>query len=201
MANEITRFFRDERTPDTLISEGQLKREYGRHVADGSIDPLEKGFSEYLLGCMEAQGGTLSEVVIPEPKPKKKYPFMIRETLTLNVEIEADSFEDAQERIQEMYHEGEFDLDHNCFAGVEFRPQCAECESDFDEDADGLREVNEDTPLAMVICDRCVADMEDSGKLTRCECCGDLFAPSRLEINPENGMREICPLCGDVWCE
>ena len=53
----------------------------------------------------------------------------------------------------------------------------------------------------MMLCDRCVADLEDCGALTRCECCEDLFSPSRLKINPENGLREICPLCGEVWCE
>ena len=55
--------------------------------------------------------------------------------------------------------------------------------------------------MAMMLCDRCVADLEDCGKLTRCECCEDLFSPERLKINPENGLQEICPLCGEVWCE
>ena len=43
--------------------------------------------------------------------------------------------------------------------------------------------------------------MEDSGALTRCECCEDLFTPSRPKINLQNGLQEICPLCGEVWCE
>ena len=139
--------------------------------------------------------------MLPEPEKKGSYPFMIRETLTLNVSIEADSFEEAQRLVEAQYGNGEFDLDRNCFAGVEFRPCCSECGSDFDEDDNDLREVNEGTSKAMVLCDRCVADLEDCGKLTRCECCGDLFSPERLKINPENGLQEICPLCGEVWCE
>ena len=149
---------------------------------------------------MGAQGGTLSEV-LPKPEKKGSYPFMIRETLTLNVSIEADSFEEAQRLVEAQYGNDEFDLDRNCFAGVEFRPCCSECGSDFDEDDNDLREVNEGTPKVMMLCDRCVADLEDCGKLTRCECCEDLFSPARLKINPENGLQEICPLCGEVWCE
>src|SRR5699024_5448397 len=110
------------------------------------------------------------------------------------------SFEEAKDEVERLYCEGEFNLDHNCFAGAEFLPCCSCCESDFDDD-DDLREVDEGTPQARMLCDRCVADMADSGALTRCECCEDLFTPSRLKINPKNGLQEICPLCGEVWCE
>ena len=34
-----TRWFQDENEPEKLISEAQLKKEYGSNVADGSIDP------------------------------------------------------------------------------------------------------------------------------------------------------------------
>lgn len=200
MAKSDTRIFRDQRYPDQLISLEQLKKEYGEQIADGSIDPDELSFTQHLFNCMGAQGGTLSEV-LPKPEKKGSYPFMIRETLTLNVSIEADSFEEAQRLVEAQYGNGEFDLDRNCFAGVEFRPCCSECDSDFDEDDNDLREVNEGTPKVMMLCDHCVADLEDCGKLTRCECCEDLFSPARLKINPENGLQEICPLCGEVWCE
>ena len=174
-----TRWFQDENEPEKLISEAQLKKEYGSNVADGSIDPAEKTFQDYLWCCMCSQGGTLTEV-FPEKETKAKYPFMIRETC--------------------LYCKGEFNLDHNCFAGAEFLPCCSCCESDFGDD-DDLREVDEGTPQARMLCDRCVSDMENSGELTRCECCEDLFTPSRLKINPQNGLQEICPLCGKVWCE
>ena len=62
MAESTTRFFRDQRYPDELISIEQLKREY-----DESTNPDELSFAQYLFNCMESQGGTLSEVS-PESK-------------------------------------------------------------------------------------------------------------------------------------
>ena len=76
-----TRWFRDENEPEKMISEAQLKKEYGSSVADGSIDPAEKTFQDYLWCCMSSQGGTLTEV-FPEKETKAKYPFMIRETVS-----------------------------------------------------------------------------------------------------------------------
>ena len=102
MAESKTRIFRDQRYPDQLISLEQLKKEYGEQIADGSIDPDELSFTQYLNNCIESQGGTLSEV-LPEPEKKGSYPFMIRETLTLNVSIEADSFEEAQRLVEAQY--------------------------------------------------------------------------------------------------
>ena len=199
MENATSRVFRDQRDPDKLISEEDLKREYGQLIAGGNIDPAEQSFSQYLFNCMEVNGGTLAEVV-PEKKEKAKFTFMIRETLTKTVTIEADDFDQAREKVEEAYNNCEFSLDHNCFAGTEFLPCCSCCGSSFEDELD-LREVDEGTPMAMMLCDRCVADMEDSGALTRCECCEDLFTPSRLAVNPNNGEQEICPLCGEVWCE
>lgn len=129
------------------------------------------------------------------------FPFMIRETLTMRVEIEAASFEAARAAVEKLHGEGEYNLDRNCYAGVEFRPCCSKCESDFDDDGDGLREINAETPIAMFLCDRCVTNMEDNHTLTRCDCCEDLFSPSRLRVNPENRIQEICPECGEVWCD
>ena len=200
MTDVQERLYTDERNPETPISESQMKREYGQHVADGSIDPSEQTFEQYLMNCMTYKGGTLS-LYIPNADKLGKYRFMIRETLTDEVEIESTSFDEALAEFERQYNEGEISLDHNCFAGAEFRPCCSKCDSDFDTDCDGLREVNGGTSLAMMLCDRCVADMEDSGELTRCECCGDVFSPSRLLINPANGEIEICPDCGGVWCD
>ena len=199
MRKEQLRWFRDQRYPDQLICEEQIKQEYGSHIVDGSIDPAEKSFQQYLLSCMENRGGTLTEV-LPEAENKVKYPFLIRETLTLRVDIEANSFDEAKQQVEALYNEGEVNLDHNCFAGVEFHPCCSCCNNDFEDDYD-LREVDDGTEETKLLCDHCVADMEDSGLLTRCECCEELFTPSRLKVNPENGLQEICPLCGEVWCE
>lgn len=200
MADTQERLFADERTPETPVPESQIKREYGQHVANGSIDPAEQTFPQYLMNCMSANGGTLS-AYIPNADKLGKYSFMIRETLTETAEIEAESFEEAQDELQRQYHDCKIVLDSNCFAGVEFRPQCSQCESDFDENEDDLREVNGGTPLAMMLCDRCIADMENSGELTRCKCCGNVFTPSRLIVNSANGEQEICPECGEVWCD
>ncbi len=199
MCNNNIRIFRDQRNPEVLITEDQIKREYGEHIADGSLDPAERNFQQYLHCCMEAQGGTLSEVH-PEDQTQMSYRFVIYETLSLRVDVEANSYEEAQKEVERLYDAGEFNLDHNCFAGVEFYPCCSCCESDF-ADPDDLREVDGGTPDARILCDQCVAAMEDRGELTRCECCEDLFSPSRLKINPENNLQEICPLCGEVWCE
>ncbi len=55
------RWFLDQRYPDQLVSEDQIRREYENHVADGSIDPAEKSFQRYLFCCMGERGGTLKE--------------------------------------------------------------------------------------------------------------------------------------------
>lgn len=199
MSNSKPRWFSDERDPEKLISEDQLKREYAQHIAGGSIDPAERTFSDYLAGCMSAEGGTLTEVSV-QTRHKPTVHFMIRETLTMHVEVHADTLDEAQEEVQRMYDNGDFNLDHNCFAGVEFRPCCAACQSDFEDDFE-LRWVDDHSDRERLICDRCVADMENCGELTRCENCEDLFSPARLKANPKNGIKELCPLCGEVWCE
>lgn len=112
-----TRWFQDENEPETMISEAQLKKEYGSSVADGSIDPAEKTFQDYLRRCMRSQGGTLTEV-FPKKENRAKYPFLIRETLAMRVEVEAGSFEEAKDEVERLYCEGEFNLDRNCFAGA-----------------------------------------------------------------------------------
>ena len=78
--------------------------------------------------------------------------------------------------------------------------RCTCCGQCFADDFE-LREINEEGSTNQVLCDYCVATMENTGELTRCECCGNLFAPSRLKVNSENGLQEICPMCGEVWCE
>ena len=65
------RWFIDQRYPDQLVSEDQIKQEYGKQVADGGIDPAEKNFQQYLSDCMEQHGGTLAEVF-----PQNLFPSM-----------------------------------------------------------------------------------------------------------------------------
>lgn len=199
--SEKMRWFTDERDPENLITEDQLKRKYAQSIVDGSIDPAERTFGDYLAGYMASNGGPLTELQ-PQQEIKSTFTFMIRETLTMEVKVDALTYEEAQDAVQELYHDGVYNLDHNCFAGVEFCPCCSCCGSDFDfDDTDHLRTVNDNTPHAMLLCERCVANMEDAGFLTRCDACGNLFSPARLEVNPVNGIKEICPDCGEVWCE
>lgn len=77
---------------------------------------------------------------------------------------------------------------------------CSSCGTTSEDDYD-MRVVDVNTPEARMLCDYCVATMENSGELTRCECCGNLFSPKRLKINPANMEQEICPICGEIWCE
>lgn len=56
----------------------------------------------------------------PESDGKGHYPFLIRETHELLVSIEADSYEEARRQVEDRYDNDEFDLERNCFAGVEF---------------------------------------------------------------------------------
>lgn len=151
---------------------------------------MTDGCCNFIQGDREPKEATLAT-----------FSFMIRETFTETVTVEAETYDKARAEVERQYDEGEINLDRNCYAGVEYRPQCSQCESDFDDDPNDLREVNSDTPQVMVLCDRCVADMEDSGELTRCDACEDLFSPARMQMNPQNQVMELCPLCGEVWCD
>ena len=51
------------------------------------------------------------------------------------------------------------------------------------------------------LCDSCFDFECNNGIITSCECCGMYFTPNHLKVNPENGLQEICPYCGEVWCE
>lgn len=146
------RIFLDQRDLEHPVSEERLKQEYGQHIADGSIDPCEISFADYLHNCMESQGGTLSEM--PEA-PKAQFRFVIRKTLTKEVAVDALSYAEAREKVEHLYDAGEFNLDHNCFAGTEYLSCCSICHSDFMDDENGLREVNSGTPQAQMLCPRC----------------------------------------------
>lgn len=133
------------------------------------------------------------------------YYMMVRETTSYIVQVNADSIEDAEEKVQEEYNENGVGGEKVCGSeetNVEFRACCSGCMSDFGyDDWDDLREVNNGTSHAMALCDRCVDDMEERGELLRCECCGDVFSPKCMKANPDNGEMEICPDCGEVWCK
>ena len=193
------RLFRDQRCPNEVITENQLRREFGEKLLENEeMDGIT--FEQYLHNCMESQDGTLS-LIQPEREPQPRFTILIRETLVMQVTVEASDKESAMDEAMRLYDDGEYDLDRNCFAGAEFRPCCSHCLSDFDPDDDGLREIDAGTENAQILCDRCVERMEASGELTRCENCHELFSASRLKVNPATSLYEICPYCGKIWCE
>lgn len=193
------RFFRDHRYPHEVITEERLRQEFGEKLLENEeMDNIT--FEQYIHNCMESQGGTLS-LIRPKPAKDSEFTFLIRETFEMQVTVEATDKESAMNEVMSRYDNDEYDLDHNCFVGAEFRHCCSRCHSDFDYDEDGLREICANTEDVLLLCDRCVADMEESGELTRCECCDELFKPSQLKINPKRGVQEICPYCGEIWCE
>lgn len=128
-----------------------------------------------------------------------KYQIQIRESFAKTVIVEASSAEAALKNAEDKYHSGQFRLDPDCFEDVEFRPVCAECETAYDKGCGDIRVVNEGLPDEKWLCFYCCTNQEDTGKLTQCDGCGEVFSPRHLKINPENGKREICPCCGGVW--
>ena len=154
---ESVRQFVDQRYPSVIISETELKKDYGKQIADGDIDPASLSFEEWLFNQMEAAGGTLSHYVPPEPE-WPEFSVLIRETFVLRVKVKAKSYLEAMEQVEEDYNNGYYVVDN--FADVEFRPCCSCCESDFDENGglvpEGLSLENDDTPQAQLLCDRCL---------------------------------------------
>lgn len=76
---------------------------------------------------------------------------------------------------------------------------CKECEEKMDKSEGSI--VNKGFADEKEICYICFAFDIDRGKLTRCESCQNVFSPHHLKENPNNGIAEICPYCGEVWCE
>lgn len=72
---------------------------------------------------------------------------------------------------------------------------CTECGWNVDEDE--LREIDVGLPTARLVCDTCAGEMEDSGKLIRCEACGEMFLASSLHDEKIYGQSfTACPHCG-----
>ena len=114
---------------------------------------------EVVFPQMPNDAGDANEGVSDRGEGAHSFPFMIRETQTLTVWVKADSYDEALERVEEQYNNGEYNLDHNCFAGAEFRPCCSRCKSDFDVDDNALHEINGE-----ILCDRCAQSMETADK-------------------------------------
>lgn len=127
----------------------------------------------------------------------QKYEFLIRETLTEPIMVEADSLEAATAMVQEIYDEG-FNVDG--FAGVEFLPHvCKECGNPTTDDDDGERSrvtYNIWKEDECELCFACHREKLFNGQYTQCENCEMYFTTNHMLENPETGGREICPYCG-----
>lgn len=78
---------------------------------------------------------------------------------------------------------------------------CDYCKEPLSEYDDYHAVVNEGFEDEKHECNICHEYNLDNGITTMCECCGMYFTPDHLKINSKNGLQEICPYCGEVWCE
>ena len=126
-SEKTERKFVDQRYPSVVISEIELKKDYGKQIADGDIDPSSLGFEEWLFNQMEAAGGTLSHYTPPEPA-MPEFSVLLRETFVLRVKAKAKNYLDAMQQVEEDYNRGYYAVDD--FACIEFRPVCSNCGED-----------------------------------------------------------------------
>lgn len=151
------RKFIDQRYPSVVISEIELKKDYGKQITDGEIDPAVLSFDAWLFNQMEAAGGTLSHYIPPEPA-MPEFSILLRETFVLRTKVKAKSYLEAMQQVEKDYNDGRYFVDK--FAGVEYRPCCSSCGEDFDDNGvwipEGLTLENDNTPQAQLLCDRCL---------------------------------------------
>lgn len=74
---------------------------------------------------------------------------------------------------------------------------CDICSCETDE----IYIVNDGFLSCQEMCYSCYCEQLGNGTITGCECCGEVFSPLHLEINLSSGENEICPYCGEIWCE
>lgn len=86
---------------------------------------------------------------------------------------------------------------------LETQTQCVKCGCLLDDFVDERSEfvINAGQNDEFRVCFACHQDLMENGEHTQCESCGNCFTPDCLRDNPENGVRELCPYCGEVWCE
>lgn len=132
-------------------------------------------------------------------KQNRIYEITIHETSTYTIKVTAKNFEEAIQSAEAMVADGGIDILRPDCNEIDYFATCDRCGMEFGE-YDG-REVDTNTPMAKLLCDRCNAHDENNGILTRCEKCDATFSPQFLETNPENGESEICPYCKTVWCD
>lgn len=76
---------------------------------------------------------------------------------------------------------------------------CKDCGAVLDEDDVCIE--NADRENEYRLCFTCHCTNLENGNLTHCESCGAYFSGNQLQVNPKNGIKELCPYCNEVWCE
>jgi len=95
-------------------------------------------------------------------------------------------------------------VEAECVLGAPAAPCCPQCgRLAGRSDDDGLIVVNAVFGDQYSVCTVCHDSMRDSNEHTSCESCGAYLTYNHLIPNKdiEDGTREICPYCGNIWCE
>lgn len=84
-------------------------------------------------------------------------------------------------------------------------PVCLVCRITLSEDRDSTSPSTYNTGFSdeTEVCWSCHSAMLENRELTRCESCQECFTYSHLLPNKDagDGALEICPYCGEIWCE
>lgn len=82
---------------------------------------------------------------------------------------------------------------------------CLQCDTITCDDGDEYSpyEINAGFTDRHTVCFACHRNMMDNGDHTMCDCCGAYFTYNHLLPNKDDpeGSNEICPYCGEIWCE
>ena len=196
-SEKTERKFVDQRYPSVIISEAELKKDYGKQIADGDVDPSSLSFGEWLFNQMEETGGTLSHYTPPEPE-LPEFPVLLRETFVLRTKVKAKSYLEAMQQVEHDYNDGKYCIDN--FACVEYRPCCSNCGEDFDDHGvwipDGTRLVSIGTPMEAVLCENCYTNLLENTELVHCSRCHNTFHATLLKPDVNGHDGELCPYCG-----
>lgn len=194
---ESVRQFIDQRYPSVVISETELKKDYGKQIADGDVDPSSLSFDEWLFNQMEETGGTLSHYIPPQPE-LPEFSILLRETFVLRTKVKAKSYPEAMQQVEKDYNDGHYCVDN--FAEIEFRPLCSVCGEDFAYHGRrppiGTRFVSQDTLKAAMLCEGCYWKLRDAGEIVYCGRCHNDFHATLLKPDANSQPGELCPYCG-----
>lgn len=86
---------------------------------------------------------------------------------------------------------------------------CRDCQSEATDVQDGNSAryvINQGYDDQFIMCFSCHCVATDRGAYTGCDSCGAYFTGNHLLPNKDNvdgneRVREICPYCGEIWCD